>query len=58
MKDPFIILSVINTKLRDTQASLEDCLEDLDITYETFVALMKSIGYEYSEEKRKIVPLV
>ena len=58
MKDPFIILSVINTKLRDTQASLEDCLEDLDITYETFEALMKSIGYEYSEEKRKIVPLV
>lgn len=48
--DPQILLSLINTKLRDQYESLEALCDDLSITEEELVNKLKSIGYEYNNE--------
>lgn len=48
--DPQILLSLINTKLRDQYESLEALCDDLSITEEELVKKLKSIGYEYNNE--------
>lgn len=45
--DPNILLSIINTKLRDNYGSLEQLCHDLDLTEASLVNKLKSIGREY-----------
>ncbi len=47
--DPMILLSVINTKLRDCYGSLEDLCEGEDASEDEIVALLKASGYTYDE---------
>ena len=47
--DPNIILSIINTKLRDKYASLDNLCYDLEITKENILNKLKTIGYNYNE---------
>lgn len=51
--DPQILLSLINTKLRDQYESLEALCDDLGITEEEIIKKLKSIGYEYNKESNQ-----
>jgi len=54
-KNPFILLSYINTKLRDEFSSLESLCKNLDISENEIKDLLESIGYEYNAENNKFV---
>jgi len=47
--DPNILLSLINTKLRDNYSSLDALCYDLELTKEDVVNRLKNIGYNYNE---------
>ena len=51
--DPTILLSIINTKLRDQYASLDILCYDLDMTKENIVNTLKTIGYNYNETENQ-----
>ena len=53
ISDPNILLSIINTKLRDQYASLDLLCYDLDLTKEKIVNKLKIIGYNYNEEENQ-----
>ncbi len=46
-KDPIMLLSVINTKLRDEFQSLDELCKSLDIDRAELEAKLKSAGFEY-----------
>ena len=53
-KDPVMLLSYINTQLRDNYGSLEALADGLDIgksELDEIVEKLKNIGYEYDPEK-------
>lgn len=54
-KNPFILLSYVNTKLRDEFSSLESLCDNLNISENEIKDLLKSIGYEYNAENNKFV---
>ena len=45
--DPVILLGVVNTKLRDFYASLDEMCEDMQISRETLTEKLAAIDYEY-----------
>lgn len=49
-KDPFMLLSVINTKLRDDYGSLEELCSSLGIDRRSLEDKLKSAGFEYLPE--------
>lgn len=49
-KDPIMLLSVINMKLRDFYPSLDDLCNDLDIDKAELEAKLASAGFEYMPE--------
>ena len=51
--DPNILLSIINTKLRDQYASLDILCYDLEMTKENIVNTLKTIGYNYNETENQ-----
>ena len=51
--DPFILLSYVNTKLRDDYSSLDKMCEDLDIDRSELEKKLGDAGFEYSEENNK-----
>ncbi len=53
--DNNILLSVINTKLRDFYESLDELCDDLDYDKEEVINNLKSIGYTYDEKLNKFV---
>lgn len=53
--DPVILLSVINTKLRDNYESLVLLCDDLEVNENELVEKLRNIGYEYSEELNKFI---
>lgn len=52
-EDPIILLSVINTKLRDFYGSLDELCEDLDVRKEELVKKLASAGFDYDSEKNQ-----
>lgn len=50
LKDPNILLSMINMKLRDMYSSLENLCEDLDIDRVELEEKLGEIGYSYISE--------
>lgn len=54
-KDPMMLLSVINMKLRDRYASLDALCEDMDEDKADIVAALSLIGYEYNENTNQFV---
>ena len=54
-KDPAILLSVINTKLRDFYPDLDSLCDDLDADKNEIVSALLTIGYEYSPEKNQFI---
>lgn len=53
--NPYILLSVINTKLRDVYSSLKMLCEEEDLSEEEIISLLKSIDYTYDEKLNKFV---
>lgn len=51
--DPVMLLSFINMKLRDQYSSLDALCDDLDVSKEEIIDKLKSIQYEYDEEKNQ-----
>ncbi|MDD6826466.1 MAG: DUF4250 domain-containing protein [Oscillospiraceae bacterium] len=51
--DPAILLSVINTKLRDQYSSLEALCDDMDVSEEEIKNKLKLLGYEYDSEQNR-----
>ena len=54
-KDPMLLLSVVNTKLRDFYDSLAAFCEDLGVNKEELIETLKGIGYEYDETRHQFV---
>jgi len=54
-KDPIMLLSVINMKLRDRYASLDALCEDMDVAKTEIVAALDAVGYAYSEENNQFI---
>lgn len=54
-KDPAMLLSFINLKLRDYYSSLEDLCEDLDVAQEEITEKLAGIDYHYDREKNQFV---
>lgn len=53
--DPIILLSVLNTKLRDFYPSLDALCDDLEADKSTLIQKCRSAGYEYSEERNQFI---
>ena len=53
--DPAILLSYINTQLRDNYPSLEELAKSLSIDENEIRTKLFSIGYEYSAELNRFV---
>lgn len=51
--DPVMLLSFINLKLRDNYSNLNLLCEDLDVDKDEIVNKLKSIDYEYDEERNQ-----
>lgn len=51
--DPFILLSYVNTKLRDEYSSLDKMCDDLDIDRTELERKLGEAGFEYSSENNK-----
>ena len=54
-KDPVMLLSVVNTKLRDQYPSLEALCEDMQADREWILRTLKGIDYEYDASRRRFV---
>ena len=53
--DPMILLSVVNTKLRDFYPSLEALCEDMQADQSEITAKLKMIDYEYDAVRNQFV---
>ena len=51
--DPAMLLSYVNTKLRDEYDSLDKLCDDLDISREELEKKLGSINYAYDEKLNK-----
>lgn len=54
-KDPVMLLSFINLKLRDYYTSLEVLCDDLDIDRREIEDKLSGIDYHYDKEKNQFV---
>ena len=53
--DPFMLLSYINTQLRDFYPSLDEFCKSNNISQEEIETKLKTIDYHYDAEKNKFV---
>ena len=54
-KDPMILLSYVNTQLRDFYPSLEALAEGLEVDQEDLVKKLAGIEYEYDAQRNQFV---
>lgn len=54
-KDPVMLLSFVNLKLRDFYSNLDAMCDDLDADREEIVRTLDGIDYHYDEEKNQFV---
>ncbi|MGN0354228.1 MAG: DUF4250 domain-containing protein [Muricoprocola sp.] len=52
-KDPMMLLSYVNTQLRDFYPSLDALAEGLELDKEELVKKLESIDYVYNEERNR-----
>lgn len=53
--DDAMLLSFINTKLRDEYASLDEFCEDLELSREEIEERLGVLGYYYDEKQNRFV---
>lgn len=54
-QDPVMLLSYVNTQLRDNYSSLDDLCAALDIVRDELETKLKAVNYEYDAEKNAFV---
>lgn len=54
-KDPVMLLSAVNMKLRDQYASLDALCEDMDISRAEIEEAILTVGYAYDEKTNQFV---
>ncbi len=54
-KDPNMLLSILNMKLRDFYPSLDALCDDLDEDREEIVSCMEAAGYHYDPDTNAFV---
>ena len=54
-KDPMLLLSVVNTKIRDYYHSLDALCEDMQVEREEITNILKGIDYEYDKSRHQFV---
>jgi hypothetical protein len=54
-QDVFLLLSVINTALRDQYASLDELCEEEDVEKESIVKRLAEAGYAYQAKQNAFV---
>jgi len=54
-KDPVILLSVVNTKLRDFYSSLDALCDDLQVEKSEIEAAIAKIDYHYNQERNQFI---
>lgn len=54
-KDPAMLLSFVNMKLRDFYGSLDNLCEELDADKQEVMDRLAAIDYHYSEERNQFV---
>ena len=54
-KDPVMLLSLINTKLRDFNSSLDDFCKENNLNEDDIKKKLEMIDYHYDEFKNKFV---
>ena len=53
--DPVMLLSVVNTKLRDEYASLAELCRSLDVRPEELAAKLSPLGYAYDAAANRFI---
>ncbi len=56
-RDPYILLSYINTKLRNSACDLCALCRELDEDRDRIEETLRSIGYAYDETSNRFVPV-
>lgn len=54
-KDPAMLLSYVNLKLRDYYTDLDEMCEELEISREEIEEKLKAIEYHYDKERNQFV---
>lgn len=54
-EDPVLMLSVVNTKLRDFYHDLDDLCEDMQVDKENITTILKGIDYEYDRSCNQFI---
>lgn len=54
-QDPIILLSYVNTKLRDEYSSLDELCDALDADKEELVRRLEGVNYRYSAERNQFI---
>ena len=54
-KDPVMLLSFVNTQLRDNYNSLEELCKSYMVSEKEITAKLKTINYEYNSEKNQFI---
>ena len=54
-RDPMLLLSVVNTKLRDYYQSLDALCDDMNVNKEEIISALKSIDYAYDSDIQQFV---
>ncbi len=53
--EPYILLSIVNMKLRDFYSNLEDLCEDLNVDKSKLEQNLNNIGYIYSSNNNQFI---
>lgn len=56
-KDPVMLLSYINTQLRDNYPSIQELCSSLDLEQEEIIFKLRAIQYGYDQGKNQFVPM-
>ncbi len=54
-QDPIILLSFVNTKLRDEYPSLDELCAALDADREELLRKLEGVGYTYEEQRNQFL---
>jgi hypothetical protein len=56
--DSYVLLSIVNTKLRDFYSSLNDLCADMGINQIKLEEKLAGVGYRYSKEKNQFISII
>ena len=56
-RDPMLLLSVVNTKLRDYYHSLDALCDDMNVNKEEIISALKLIDYAYDSDRQQFVQI-